>query len=156
MSTRQIPTTPTPESQLKSTRVDLTPEEQLDLLMRKKALMVRRALMKVGDRFSKSAIARFAHSPLEQISRWSDPESRVAPSFLNMFEQPDAVVDAMMAGFARVRVSLGFAARRWVPAEDERAVDRTPALEAATAKAMAANSELAELVAEMRASRGGR
>lgn len=121
-----------------------------------KARICRRAAMRFGSEMPNRELGRLIYTAPERISRWRDSESAEAPTLRHMVTMPTALLDELLSSLASERAKLGFETRRWVESEDERAVDRTPQLEAALSRAMEANADLLAIVNSMRVSRCSR
>lgn len=123
----------------------LTSETQPDLLTRMMALksrICRKALMKLGDRYSQVAIAKLSHTTKQVVTRWSDSEERDGPSLFHLLDWPDDVLSVWLNELAKDRERRGFEPRQWSAPADV----QTSALDEAREKAHAAAAELAAML----------
>ncbi len=123
------------------------PQRHRESLSRLTALICKKTLWKVGDKFSQVAIARAANTSKRVVSMWCDPDSDHAPNARHHLTVPQEFFDALINELCAARTKyFGFPERVLVaPAES-----RSSALDEARAKAQAAAEELARVMRSAR------
>jgi len=122
------------------------PLQRLTRFQSDTARICRRMLMKLGDAYTRRAIAKLCDIPPEHVSRWADSESPHAPNFTHMRKMPTAALDMLLADLAKLREQDGHEPRQW----SAPVTAQVDALAAARAEAEAAVARLAALMRGVR------